>query len=220
VGGTTLNLAVVASVLDPRLAKRKLDPVVLARRGVSANHSPHGSTILLVVMGPSLLDEAFAHHVWATLRLIDTCLSLTPEQLMAAVPGTYGSILETTRHLVEADTYYLAHLTSDPAREIDSGAMGLRELRAEIGADERTWTELLATDLDPDVVVTDVDEEGYRRDAPMGVRLAQAIHHGTDHRSQICTVLTTLGLEPPLIDVWAFGVQTGRIVEVPPASSR
>ena len=53
----------------------------------------------------------------------------------------------------------------------------------------------------------------------MGVRIAQAIHHGTDHRSQICTALTTLGLEPPLIDVWAFGLQTGRVVEVPPTSS-
>jgi uncharacterized damage-inducible protein DinB len=170
-------------------------------------------------MSRSLLDDAFAHHVWATLRLIDACLPLTREELDTPVPGTYGSILETTRHLVEADTYYLAHLTSDPAREIDSGAMGLRELRAETEADERTWIELLATDLDPDVVVTDVDEEGYRRDASIGVRLAQAIHHGTDHRSQICTVLTTLGLDPPLIDVWAFGVQTGRVVEVPPTSS-
>jgi len=40
-----------------------------------------------------------------------------------------------------------------------------------------------------------------------------------DHRSQICTALTTLGLEPPLIDVWAFGIQTGRVVEVAPTSS-
>ena len=166
-------------------------------------------------MSPSLLDEALAHHVWATLRLIDACLPLNREQLEAAVPGTYGSILETTRHLVEADTYYLAHLTSDPAREIDSSQMGLGELRAEMAADERTWTELLAAD----VVVSDVDEEGYRRDASIGVRIAQAIHHGTDHRSQICTALTTLGLEPPLIDVWAFGVQRGRVVDVPPTSS-
>jgi len=169
-------------------------------------------------MSRALLDDAFAHHVWATLRLIDACLPLSREQLEAAVPGTYGSILETIRHLVEADTYYLSHLTGDPAREIDPRQMGLAELRAEMEADERTWTELLAADLDPDAVVTDVDQEGYRRDASIGVRTAQAIHHGTDHRSQICTALTTLGLEPPLIDVWAFGVQTGRVVEVPPAS--
>ena len=170
-------------------------------------------------MSRSLLDDAFAHHVWATLRLIDACLPLTREQLEASVPGTYGSILETIRHLVEADTYYLAHLTGDPAREIDSGQMGLGELRAEMEADERTWIGLLAEDLDADTVVKDVDEEGYERDASIGIRLAQAIHHGTDHRSQVCTALTTLGLEPPLIDVWAFGVQTGRVVEVPPMPS-
>jgi uncharacterized damage-inducible protein DinB len=170
-------------------------------------------------MSRSLLDDAFAHHVWATLRLIDASLPLTREQLEAAVAGTYGSILETMRHLVEADTYYLAHLTSDPAREIDSGQMGLRELGAAMEADERTWIELLAGDLDADTVVKDVDEEGYERDASIGIRLAQAIHHGTDHRSQICTALTKLGLEPPLIDVWTFGVQTGRVVEVPPTSS-
>jgi uncharacterized damage-inducible protein DinB len=50
----------------------------------------------------------------------------------------------------------------------------------------------------------------------MGIRLAQALHHGTDHRSQICTALTTLGVEPPAIDVWDFGVQDGRVTEVLP----
>jgi uncharacterized damage-inducible protein DinB len=162
------------------------------------------------------LDDAFAHHVWATLRLIDVCLELNPEQLDAAVPGTYGSILETMRHLVGADTYYLSHLTGDPAREIDSDGMDLRGLRAAMVADERTWSEVLAGDLDPDTVVRDVDEEGYRRDAAIGVRLAQAIHHGTDHRSQVCTALTSLGVEPPSVSVWAFGEQVGRVVELPP----
>jgi uncharacterized damage-inducible protein DinB len=170
-------------------------------------------------MSRSLFDDAVAHHVWATLRLIDACLPLSRELLDAPVPGTYGSILETTRHLVEADTYYLGHLTSDPAREIDSGGMGLRELRAAMEADQRTWLELLAQEPEADGVVRDVDEEGYQRDASIGIRLAQAIHHGTDHWSQICTALTTLGLEPPLIDVWAFGEQTGRVVEVPPTPS-
>ena len=169
-------------------------------------------------MGRSPIDEAFAHHVWATLRLIDGCLELTPEQLDAAVPGTYGSILDTMRHLVGGDTYYLAHLTGDPARETDSDGLGLAELRAEMEADQRTWIELLAQDLDADAVVKDVDEEGYERDATIGIRLSQAIHHGTDHRSQICTGLTTLGIEPPLIDVWDYGEEIGRTHQVPPSA--
>jgi uncharacterized damage-inducible protein DinB len=169
-------------------------------------------------MGGSLLDDAFAHHVWATLRLIDSCLSLTPEQLNAPVPGTYGSILDTMRHSVGGDTYYLAHLTGDPDREIESEHLDLHELRAAMEADGRTWNELLAKDLHPGVVVKDVDGGGYERNASLGIRLAQALHHGTDHRSQICTALTTLGIEPPLIDVWAFGAETGRVVEIPPTS--
>jgi uncharacterized damage-inducible protein DinB len=39
------------------------------------------------------------------------------------------------------------------------------------------------------------------------------LHHGTDHRSQVCTALTTLGVEPPAIDVWDYGVEAGRVVE-------
>jgi uncharacterized damage-inducible protein DinB len=39
----------------------------------------------------SPLVDAFDHHVWATLQLIDACSELSPEQLATTVPGTYGS---------------------------------------------------------------------------------------------------------------------------------
>jgi uncharacterized damage-inducible protein DinB len=42
------------------------------------------------------------------------------------------------------------------------------------------------------------------------------VHHGTDHRSQICTALTNLGIEPPDIDLWAFGEAEGTVTETPP----
>jgi uncharacterized damage-inducible protein DinB len=168
-------------------------------------------------MNRSLLDDAFAHHVWATLRLIDTCLELTPDQLNASAPGTYGPILETMRHLVGSDSWLLSHLTG--AAEIDTEHMNLGELRAAMETDERAWTKLLDKGLDPSADVKDVDEAGYERHASIGIRLAQALHHGTDHRSQICTALTTLVVEPPAIDVWAFGNETGRVVDIPPPQS-
>jgi uncharacterized damage-inducible protein DinB len=170
-------------------------------------------------MNTSLLEDAFGHHVWATQRVIDACLALSPEQLETAVPGTYGSILETMRHLVGADSWYLFDMTGDRARRIEAEQMDLGELRTAIGNDGKSWSDLLAKDPDPDAVVKEIDEEdGFERDAPFGVRLAQALHHGTDHRSQICTALTSLGVEPPSIDVWDFGVQARRVVEVPPTS--
>jgi uncharacterized damage-inducible protein DinB len=170
-------------------------------------------------MSRSLLDDAFAHHIWATLRLIDTCLSLTREQLNAAVPGTYGSILRTMRHLVGGDSGYLFYITGDRARRIDEDQMDLAELRAAMEADETAWSTFLAQDLDAGAVLKEIDEnDGYERDATIGIRLAQALHHGTDHRSQICTALTTLGVEPPGIEVWDFGLQAGRVVDVPPTT--
>ena len=51
-------------------------------------------------MTSSVLDDAFAHHTWATGRLIEACQALSPEQLDSTVPGTYGSIIATMRHLV------------------------------------------------------------------------------------------------------------------------
>jgi uncharacterized damage-inducible protein DinB len=168
-------------------------------------------------MSRSLLDDAFAHHIWATLRLLDTCLALSPEQLETAVPGTYGSVLQTWRHLVGGDSFYLVALTGDDRLRIDEDRMDLASLRAAIVRDGVIWVRLLADGPDPDLVVHEVDpNDGYQRDAPMGIRLAQAIHHGTDHRSQICTALTALGVEPPSIDVWDFGTHEGRIVEVWP----
>ena len=56
-------------------------------------------------MKSSLLGDAFAHHAWATLQVMDACEALTSEQLETMVPGTFGSIIDTMRHIVGADSW-------------------------------------------------------------------------------------------------------------------
>ena len=165
-----------------------------------------------------MLDDAFAHHVWASLRLIDACLPLSPEQLGTAVPGTYGSILDTQRHLVGADASYLFVTSGGRTPQIDEDHMDLAELRTAMEGHGAAWSSLLGEDLDPDAVLVRHRDDGSETHAPISIRLAQALHHGTDHRSQICTALTTLGVEPPFIDVWDFGLQDGSVTDVPPTS--
>lgn len=165
------------------------------------------------------MEDAFAHHVWATLRVVDTCLALSPQQLETDVPGTYGSILDTLRHLIGSDAWDLFVATGDRASLIREHDMDLTELRAAMERHGPGWSHLLEGDLDPDAMLDEVDEnDGYERHIAMGIQLAQVLHHGTDHRSQVCTALTALGVQPPTIDVLEFGMQQGRVVEITPAS--
>jgi uncharacterized damage-inducible protein DinB len=171
-------------------------------------------------MSHSLLYDAFAHHTWATLRILDTCEPLTSEQLATPVPGTYGSIMDTLRHLVGADTWYLTFFRDDVTELDEKASAGFDELRSATTTTGDAWLALLEAGVDAD---TDIVEHGngWEDHGPAGFRLAQVVHHGTDHRSQICTVLTTLGIEPPEIDVWAWGQAVGRTrtVDLRPAGS-
>jgi uncharacterized damage-inducible protein DinB len=168
-------------------------------------------------MTTSLLGDAFAHHIWATERLIGECQALAPEQLRAPVPGTYGSIIDTLRHLVASDRWYLSFFREGTASIDEEAMVSLAELRSAMMSNGTAWAELLAGQNDPDGDVVE-HGDGWEFHASLGLRLAQVIHHGTDHRSQICTALTSLGRMPPEIDLWSFGEATGRTQEVrPPA---
>jgi len=164
-------------------------------------------------MTRSLLADAFDHHVWATIQLLDACAGLSEEQLDTNVPGTYGSIIDTLRHLVGADRGYLTLLSDGALPAIDEAAeaaLTVADLRAVIEADGRVWADVLAPDLDPDRVVVRHRDDGSESQAPLGIRLAQVVHHGTDHRSQIATALTTLGITPPEMDVWDWALTVGK----------
>lgn len=157
----------------------------------------------------TLLDDAIAHHVWATERLIDACANLTPEQLSTPAAGTYGSILDTFRHLVSSDCWYLTFFGDTRQRIEEENEATLDELRAVITANGAEWRALLEEDPDPERDIVE-NGDGWNFHSPLGFRLAQVLEHGTDHRSQICTALTSLGVEPPQIDLWAYGEATGR----------
>jgi uncharacterized damage-inducible protein DinB len=166
------------------------------------------------LMTASLLEAAFAHHVWATSRLIDACIDLTVAELQTSVPGTRGPMLETVRHIVSSDTFDLFVLTRDSAFDSAEDTLTLAQARVAIARNGVGWAEYIARSLDPDELVHEIDTtDGYQRWAPVGFRLAGVLNHGSDHRSQVCTALSALGLKPPRIDVFDFGVEAGRIVE-------
>jgi uncharacterized damage-inducible protein DinB len=165
-------------------------------------------------MALPLLADAFGHHVWATIRVLDACAPLDDSQLATTVPGTYGSIVETLRHIVDGDVFYLDVLRGGEPEPFDKQGSDIPTLRAVMEAHAPIWQGLVSGDLDPTIDVVEYEDNGYETHAPLGIRLGQALYHGTDHRSQVCTALTSLGIEPPGIEVWDYAALDGRMFSI------
>jgi uncharacterized damage-inducible protein DinB len=149
------------------------------------------------------------HNTWATLRLIEHCQSLVDEQLNLTIPGTYGTILDTLRHVVGADEDYYTILTGEEPVE-----WFLAETWADVSLDDFVVT---TRQRGPGWESVAEDADIQRRPAvfpdgigwPGAVLVAQALHHADDHRTQICSILGAHGLEVPRLDVWAYARSVG-----------
>ena len=162
------------------------------------------------MLGP-LGIEAFRYNRWANLHLLDVCGGLTAEQLELTAAGTYGTIAATLMHLVGAEQRYIWRLTGAEPRYAEKegfpGVAALRDLAAE-SADRLIQ---LAEQISPDDQI-DATFSDRRHRLRSGVVLVQALHHGNDHRTHICTVLGSHGIAYGDMDVWAYGEAIGAIV--------
>lgn len=147
----------------------------------------------------------YRHHRWSNLTLIDFLSTLTEEQLEYTAPGVYGDSLSTIRHIVSSDADYVRIIPDAPdVPQIgDDGPFeGWDELRRVADAAD---TALIAyvDGLTEDAFFVDIDD-GTAYELTTSFLLAQIIHHATEHRSQIRSVLSARGVEPPELSVWAW----------------
>jgi uncharacterized damage-inducible protein DinB len=148
--------------------------------------------------------EPFRHNSWATLRLLEFCRDLDPTLLDAAAPGTYGPINETLAHLVGWEEAL--------AGAVDGAAPGgppprftsVDDLLERARWLSERWDRSLEPEPHPDRLVP-FGAGGGSRLVRVGTVLAQVVHHGNHHRAQVCTVLSTINIEPPALDAWTYG---------------
>jgi uncharacterized damage-inducible protein DinB len=167
----------------------------------------------------SLLSDPLGHNSWATRQVLDFCRRLRPEQLQATVTGTYGTILSTLQHIIEAEAGYRFRLSGDePAwRKRVKDTADLTALAEMVDDMAAFWNRFIDADFDPDRSMRySIDRSGNGRreieevDVKAGVLVAQVLNHGNEHRAQIFTILTTIGIEPPELDGWLYGEAVGR----------
>lgn len=158
------------------------------------------------------LVDAFRHNAWATRELLAVCAGLTPDQLATGLIGTQGTISEMLWHTVSSDASYCRRLTGkepsfDRRTDDPPSVAAMSAYNDEL---EGRWLAFLATPFDAERTFVIPWDDGVDRDVPAGVILAQALHHANEHRSQVATILTQIGVTPPEWGVWEFAAATGR----------
>jgi uncharacterized damage-inducible protein DinB len=172
-------------------------------------------------MGTPVMLRQMRHDVWATEKLIAYCRGLPPEQLDLTLPGTYGTIRRTLAHIISSDEGYLVRLLGtllhDPHFRSDDNA-SLEHIAAHLTHVKDGVERLFrGGDLDADRVIPDTPLR--RSGAPRFEMTAwapatQFVHHGSDHRAQIGTILGAHGLEAPDLQVWPYAMELGASREV------
>ena len=156
------------------------------------------------------LHDPVRHNAWAAIRLLEFCRRLDEQTLNATVPGTYGTIIATLRHIIYCEIDFLERLLGrEPSNPWQlgntSGLNRLIDLAAQLATD---WEVFLASDVDSERPLP--PDEGTNP-IPAGIVIAVVLYHGSEHRGQICTILGALGHEPPDLTPWAYAFASGRM---------
>ncbi len=160
-------------------------------------------------MSDSMLASLFAHNNWANAQVIRACASLSAAQLDAEPhSATRGTIRSTLQHLVAAQNNYVRTLTlpreerrerlpDPPFEELEAVAAASGEALLALARDEAALAakgRLLTRDGDQ---------------VEPWVIMLQVINHATEHREQVKSMLTALGVTPPSVDGWDYGMAVG-----------
>ena len=165
-------------------------------------------------MSQSFLAMLFEHNQWANLQLIQACSAMSDEHLDAEPQSaTKGSIRSTLVHLVTSQQGYLRLLTLPLEDRLEPVApspfAALEQVAHSSGA------ALLA--LAQDEASLQVKGQLHTLDGFLvepWVVMVQVINHATEHREQINSMMSALGVTPPDLDGWAYGEVTQALIPV------
>jgi uncharacterized damage-inducible protein DinB len=165
-------------------------------------------------MTEPILGKLFEHNNWANLQIIEACSTLRDEQLDAEPQSaTKGSIRSTLFHLVTSQQSYLRTLTRPLAERLEP-------------VPTPPFAELLraANSSGEALLALARDESGLMKKGKVQTRdgclvepwvlMIQIINHADEHREQIKSMLSSLGVTPPNIDGWDYGEFTKALIPV------
>ena len=151
---------------------------------------------------------------WATERVADFCAKLTPEQRALTTPGTMGTVDATLIHLVAAKERYASALSGTPVPEDGVRETTTKDLSQVVARAKKLseWFRAFGKrELDLDKVIERHGADGSTMHLPLGILIAQFLHHGNEHRAQLGSIFGANGIEPPHYSAFNWGQEQGKI---------
>jgi uncharacterized damage-inducible protein DinB len=163
-------------------------------------------------MNEDFLVKLFEHNNWANNQIIQACYALSDEQLNAEPQSTTkGSIRRTLLHLVSSQQGYLRTLTLPPEVRLDAPTVEFSELQQSAIKSGEGLLTLVRGEQKP--LNTQLKtRDGYLVEP--WVLMVQIINHATEHREQIKSMLSALGVTPPDLDGWGYGEVTKALIPI------
>jgi uncharacterized damage-inducible protein DinB len=151
------------------------------------------------------LTTQFEYGWWANSRLFHVASALTPQQFIQPVAGSYGSIRNTSAHMMSTEWGWLERC-GGPKRGPKLSASdyptlaSIREKWEQVEKQIRCFLGELH-DEDLSRIVEFGIGDGPKESLSIGEMLQHAATHGVHHRGQIALLLRSLGHTPGDVDM-------------------
>ncbi len=157
------------------------------------------------------LEKIFEHNNWANQKMIEACYALSDEQLDAEpLSATKGTIRRTLLHLVHSQQGYLLLLTK-PVDQRQNNAPDFAEFSESARKSGEGLLALAREEQKPfETRLTTTD--GFYTEP--WVVILQIINHATEHREQINSMMSAMGITPPNLDGWSYGEDANALVPI------
>ena len=163
-------------------------------------------------MTENFLEKLFEHNNWANLQIIQACSALGDEQLDAEPQSaTKGNIRSTLLHLVAAQQSYLRTLTLPLEVRLDAVTVAFAELQESASKSGEGLLALARGEQKPLTAQIQTRDNFY---VEPWVLMVQIINHATEHREQINSMMSALGITPPDLDGWNYGETTNALIPI------
>jgi uncharacterized damage-inducible protein DinB len=152
----------------------------------------------------SIIRDGVNYNYWARDRQLQVCASLTAEQFLRPLAGSFLSLRDTLAHMVAVEWLWLERWKGrSPKSLLSSGDFPALEAVVERwNAVEREMREYLAG-LDEEALarsLTYMNFQGEPWTYPLWEMIAHVLNHQSYHRGQVATLLRMLGVQPPHVD--------------------